>query len=71
MEITAAERQRIFNLYNVSEAARQLGLDVQRLHRDRRDRRVPSPEFRLGKRLYYTGHDLEKLSDYYKERNLT
>lgn len=64
---TPAERRNIFGLYNVSEAARQLGVDIQQLHRDVRAGRVRSPEFLFGRRLYFTAEDLIELSTQYTE----
>ena len=69
MIITARERQTVLKLFNVSEAARQLGVDVQRLHRDIRAKRVDSPQVCLGKRLYFTKDDLGSLRTKYTGRN--
>jgi len=62
MIVTAAERRNVLNLFNVSEAARHLGVDVQRLHRDIKAGRVRSPQVRLGRRSYFTGNDVSDLS---------
>jgi predicted site-specific integrase-resolvase len=67
MIVTAHERQNVLNLFNVSEAARQLGVDVQRLHRDIRAGRVRSPQLLVGRRLYYRSEDLSDLSTQYTE----
>ena len=67
MRATAAERRTIFGLFNVSEAARQLGVGIQRLHRDIRAGRVQSPKVRVGNRFYFKSDDLSDLSTHYKE----
>lgn len=65
MVVTADERRNILNLFNVSEAARLIGMDVFRLHRDIRAGRVPSPKIRLGRRLYFGNDDLGHLRTHY------
>ena len=62
MIVTADERRNVLNLFNVSEAARQLGVDVQQMHRDIRTGRVRPPGVRVGKRLYFTSQDMNDLS---------
>ena len=64
MKVTAQERRTVLKLLNVSEAARQLGVGVQRLHRDARSGRVRSPEVCIGRRLYYSHDDMKKLSNF-------
>ena len=72
MRVTAHERRSVLKLFNVSEAARRLGVGIQRLHRDVRAGRVPSPRVRLGWRLYFTPDDLCELSAHYEDgRNKT
>jgi hypothetical protein len=53
-------------LYNVSEAARQLGVGIQRFHKDERAGRVLSPKVRLGRRAYFTEDDLKELAKHYR-----
>lgn len=65
MVVTADERRNVLNLFNVSEAARLIGMDVFRLHRDIRSGRVPSPKIRLGRRLYFGKDDLGHLRTQY------
>lgn len=67
MRASAAERRDVFGLFNVSEAARQLGVGVQQLHRDIRAGRVQSPQVRVGRRFYFKADDLSDLSAQYKE----
>lgn len=67
MRVTAHERRTVLKLFNVSEAARQLGVGVQRLHRDVRAGRVRSPEVRLGRRVYFTQDDLKQVATHYHE----
>lgn len=69
MRVTAHDRRTILKLFNISEAARQLGVGVQRLHRDARAGRVRSPQVLLGRRAYFTEADLNELSAHYKEGN--
>lgn len=61
MIITADDRRQILGLYNISEAARFIGVDVGLMHREVRKGNLPAPEFCIGKRCYYTDHDLKKL----------
>ncbi|QDT48899.1 Helix-turn-helix domain protein [Symmachiella dynata] len=63
MIVTADERRNVLNLFNVSEAARQLGIAVQQMHRDIKAGRLPSPQVRVGRRLYFTRDDLDKLME--------
>lgn len=67
MFVTAAERRNILKLFNVSEAARQLGVDIHQLHRDIKAGRVQSPQVRIARRLYFTADDLPQLATQYKE----
>jgi len=67
MIVSATERRNVLKLLNVSETARQLGVDVFRLHRDIRAGRVSAPNIRLRKRLYYGADDLEMLRTHYTE----
>lgn len=67
MIVSAKERREVLKLFNISEAARQLGIGIQRLHRDARAGRVRSPKVCLGRRLYFTQDDLSGLSTHYKE----
>ena len=68
MIATAAERRNVLRLFNVSEAARRLGVGVQQLHRDIRAGRVQKPQARVGRRLYFTADDLSDLFTQYTER---
>lgn len=63
MNVTAGERRNVLKLFNVSEAARQLGVPVQEMHRTVRAGRLPSPRIRLGRRLYYRADDLKSLAE--------
>jgi hypothetical protein len=65
MILTAEDRRSIVKLLNVSEAARSLGVPVQHLHSAIRGGRVPKPEIRLGKLLYYHADELPKLAKRY------
>ena len=67
MIVSAKERRNVLKLFNISEAARLLGVGIQRLHRDARAGRVRSPQVCLGRRLYFTQEDLDDLSTQYKE----
>ena len=66
MIVTADERRNVLRLFNVSEVARQLGVGVFQLHGDIRAGRVPAPQVRVGKRLYFTAPDVIDLSMQYK-----
>lgn len=67
MRATAHERRTVLKLFNIAEAARQLGVGFQRLYRDVRAGRVQSPQVRVGRRYYFTAEDLSDLSAHYKE----
>lgn len=67
MIVTTDERRNVLNLFNVSEVARQLGVDVYRLHRDINTGRVPSPKVRLGRRLYFNNDDLSHLRTHFQK----
>ena len=62
-----AERMNVFGLFNVSEAARQLGVGIQQFHRDIRAGRCISPQIQFGKRVYFSPEDLKELSTQYKK----
>ena len=62
MNVTAPERRTVLKLFNVSEAARELGIPVRKMHWDITAGRLPAPQIRLGKRLYFTADDLETLA---------
>jgi hypothetical protein len=70
MIVSASERRNVLKLLNVSEAARQLGVDVFRLHRDIRAKKLSAPKIRLGKRLYFGPSDLEGLRTHYTKGKL-
>ena len=57
----------VFGLFNVSEAVRQLGVDIQQLHRDIRAGRCKSPQVRFGRRMYFTPDDLIELRAHYEK----
>lgn len=62
MNVTAGERRSVLGLFNVSEAARQIGVPVPEMHRWISAGRLPGPEVTLGKRRYYTQFDIELLT---------
>ena len=62
MNVTAPERRSVLKLFNVSEAARKLGIPVRKMHWEITAGRLPAPQIRLGKRLYFTADDLETLA---------
>ena len=61
MVITADERRSVLGLFNVSEAARRLGIPVRKMHWEVRVGRLPAPQVQLGRRAYYAADDLELL----------
>ncbi len=65
MRATPEERRTVLGLFNVSEAARQLGVGIQQLHRDIRAGRVQAPKVSVGKRTYFTEDALNALSTQY------
>jgi DNA-binding transcriptional MerR regulator len=62
MNVTAGVRRSVLKLFNVSEAARQIGVPVPEMHRSISVGRLPMPRVRLGRRRYYTKDDLEVLT---------
>lgn len=67
MRATPAERKNVLGLFNVSEAARQLNVGIQQLHRDINARRVQAPKVCVGKRSYFTEEALAELATQYKK----
>jgi len=67
VRVSAEERRTILKLLNVSEAARQLGVGIQQLHRDIRAGRVQSPQIRLGRRVYFSHDEMKQLATQYDE----
>jgi predicted site-specific integrase-resolvase len=63
MVITVEERRNTLKLFNVSEAARKLGIPVQEMHRRVKAGELPMPEVRLGRRRYYHASDLTKIAE--------
>lgn len=61
--ITQDERRNTLKLFNVSEAARELDICVQKMHRWLRAEVLPGPTIRLGKRQYYHADDLTILAE--------
>ena len=61
MNVTAEQRRTTLRLFNVSEAARDLGYPVQHLFHLIRTGLVPSPQISLGKRFYFSAEDLQLL----------
>jgi hypothetical protein len=68
MRASPAERMNVFGLFNVSEAARQLGVGIQQFHRDIKAGRCKSPQIRFGKRVYFSPEDLIKLRAHYEKQ---
>ncbi len=58
MNVTAAVRRNTLALFNVSEAARKLGIPVQEMHRWLKAGHLPKPAVQLGRRRYYRADDL-------------
>jgi DNA-binding transcriptional MerR regulator len=63
MAITADERRSILGLFNVSEAARRLGVPIRKMHWEITAGRLPKPRIRLGRRRYYHADDLRDLAE--------
>lgn len=68
MIVSANERRNVLQLFNVSEMAAQLGVDVFQMYRDIRRGQISGPKTRLGRRLYFGADDLERLRTHYKEK---
>jgi len=62
MNVTANQRRAVLRLFNISEAARQLGWPVQHMFHRIRTGQVPSPKIQLGRRFYFSADDLWSLS---------
>lgn len=67
MIVTASERRNVLKLFNVSETARHLSVDVFQMYRDIRRGQISGPKIRLGRRLYFGLEDLECLRTHYME----
>ena len=63
MVISAEERRNTLKLFNVSEAARKLGIPVQQMHRRLKAGDLPKPAVQLGRRRYYHASDLTKIAE--------
>lgn len=67
MNVTAPERRTVLKLFNVSEAARALGIPVRKMHWEITAGRLPAPTIPLGKRFYFTAEDLDSLQQRWEE----
>ena len=63
MNVTAEVRRNTLELFNVSEAARKLGIPVQEMHRSVKAGHLPRPAVRLGRRRYYRADDLMAIAE--------
>lgn len=71
MAITAEDRRSVLGLFNVSEAARQLGGPVRKMHWEISTGCLPTPRIRLGRRLYYRAADLKSVAERWREIKTT
>ncbi|MEX1028117.1 MAG: helix-turn-helix domain-containing protein [Candidatus Paceibacterota bacterium] len=69
MNVTATERRTVLKLFNVSEAARQVGVSVRKLHWEITAGRLPAPEIQLGKRRYFSKDSLNALTEQWAKDN--
>lgn len=67
MNVTAPQRRNLLKLFNVAEAARELGMSDQRIYRDIRAAYIQPPEVQLGKRSYFRQSTIDNLSAYYEK----
>ena len=65
MIVSAKERREVLRLFNVSEAARLIGVDIHQLHRDVKTEVVRRPTVKIKRRMYYQEKDLTNLSNHY------
>jgi len=70
MEITVEERRNTLELFNVSEAARRLGIPVPQMYRRLQAGELPMPEVRLSRRRYYHATDLTKIAERYGTKEI-
>ena len=63
MNVTVDERLNILNLFNVSEAAREVGLAVDQMHGFVKSGKLPKPTVKIGKRRYYKTEDVLIIKD--------
>jgi DNA-binding transcriptional MerR regulator len=61
MNVTQHQRTAVLKLFNISEAARHLGMPVQHMHRRIQSGQLPAPQIQLGRRFYYSADDLRLL----------
>jgi helix-turn-helix protein len=66
MILSARDRRSIVKLLNVSEAARALGVPIRQMHSAIKGGKLPKPEIRLGKSLYYHADDLKEIAERYE-----
>ena len=62
MNATGEVRRTFLRLFNVSEAARQLGISVQQMHHWIYAGILPKPHVTLGRRHFYTQDELDALT---------
>ena len=57
MNVTADQRRTVLRLFNVSEAARLIGLPVQDMYHRIRAGQLPAPQIPLGRRCYFSADE--------------
>ncbi len=62
MQISKQERREKLLLFNVAEAARMLGIGVNKFHMDLIGGYLPKPQVQIGKRRYYKLREIEGLA---------
>ena len=69
MNVTAPQRKAVLRLFNISEAARQLGWPVQDMFSRIRSGQLPSPQIPLGRRFYFSADDLQRIRQQASQEN--
>ncbi|MDA9856585.1 hypothetical protein N9D23_00570 [Rubripirellula sp.] len=67
MRLSPQERRDKLQIYNVAEAAREIGVDQDRLYSDIWAERVVQPSTVFHRRAYFTFDELKILKIHYKE----
>ena len=62
MHFSPADRRNVLQLLNVTEAAREIGVEPMWMHRRIRQGYIPPPSIEVGKRKYYTVSEVSKIA---------
>ena len=69
MRLSPAQRREKLQLFNVAEAARELGVNQKTLYADIWSERIIRPTTKIQRRTYFTAEEIEELKEHYMEVN--